>query len=261
MLTSSSLFDVISTIEMMASVAIVTAVLAFTLSGSFAWRVRAVIVLAIWLAAVVVLGATGAVGNDHGLGAPGLGLAVLLPILALGVVFLRVPAARTALAAIPLWVLIGANGLRVLGFTFLVLYAAHRLPAPFAPLAGWGDIIVGATAIPLAWLSARQGARARLPILIWNIVGTFDLIEAVALGAMSSPGPIQLFSQSPGSALMTTLPWILIPCFLVPAFQALHIAIFYRLSGLVGDRLTANSGRPNSRSGARSPGSAFSAPR
>jgi len=261
MLTNSSLFDVISTIEMMASAAIVTAVLAFTLSGTVAGRVRAVIVLAIWLAAVVVLGATGAVGNEHGLGAPGVGLVVLLPVLALGVAFRRVPGARTALAAIPLWLLIGANGLRVLGFTFLVLYTAHRLPAPFAPLAGWGDILVGATALPVAWLAARRGSRAKWPILIWNIVGTFDLIEAVGLGAMSSPGPIQLFTQSPGSAIMTTLPWILIPCFLVPAFQALHIAIFYRLSGLVGDRSTANSGLRNSRSGAPFPGSAFSAPR
>ena len=32
--------------------------------------------------------------------------------------------------------LIAANNLRVLGFTFLLLYAEHRLPAPFAPLAG-----------------------------------------------------------------------------------------------------------------------------
>jgi hypothetical protein len=260
MLTNSSLFDIISTIEMMASVAIVTAVLAFTLSKSFAGRVRAVIVLAIWLAAVVVLGATGALGNEHRLGAPGLGLVVLLPVLALGIAFLRLPAARTALAAIPLWVLIGTNGLRVLGFTFLVLYTAHRLPAPFAPIAGWGDIVVGALAVPVAWMAARQGMRARWAILSWNVVGTMDLITAIGLGTISSPGPIQLLTQSPGSALMATLPWILIPCFLVPAFQALHIGIFYRLSGPVADRSAANSDRPNSQSDARSPGSAFVAP-
>jgi hypothetical protein len=259
--TSTSLFDVISTIEVMGSAAIVTAVLAFTLSGTLAGRVRAVIVLAIWLAAVVVLGATGALGNEHGLGAPGLGLAVLLPIVALGVAFLKMPAARAALAEVPLWILIAANSLRVMGFTFLVLYAAHRLPAPFAPAAGWGDILVGATAVPVAWLAARQGTRAKWLLLIWNVVGTIDLVEAIGLGATSSPGPIQLFTQSPGSALMTTLPWILIPCFLVPAFQALHIAIFYRLSGSLEDRVAASSDHPNSRSGAPSPGSAFVAPR
>jgi hypothetical protein len=259
--TITSSFDVIFSIEAMASAAIVTAVLAFTLSGTIAGRVRAAILLVIWLAAVALLGATRALGYEHGLGTPGLGMAVILPILVLSIAYLKIPAAREALSRIPVWVLIAANGLRVLGFTFLVLYAAHRLPAPFAPLAGWGDIIVGAMAVPVAWLSARQGARARLPILIWNIVGTFDLIEAVALGAMSSPGPIQLFSQAPGSALMTTLPWILIPCFLVPAFQVLHITIFYRLGGSLEKRVAANSDRPNSRSGARFPDSAFSAPR
>jgi hypothetical protein len=253
--------DVIFTIEAMVSAAIVTAVLAFTLSGAIAGRVRAAIVIAVWLAAVVALGATGVLGNEHGLGTPGLGVAVLLPIVALSVAFLKIPAARAALSAIPLWVLIAANSLRILGFTFLVLYAAHRLPAPFAPLAGWGDILVGATAVPVAWLAVRRGARAKWSILIWNIVGTYDLIEAIALGATSSPGPIQIFTQAPGSALMTTLPWILIPCFLVPAFQALHIAIFYRLSGILGDRTAATSDRPNSRSGAPSPGSAFAAPR
>lgn len=29
---------------------------------------------------------------------------------------------------------------------------------------------------------------------------------------------------------MTTLPWIIIPCFLVPILESLHIAIFYRLA-------------------------------
>jgi hypothetical protein len=259
--TNISPFDLISSIEATASAAVVTAVLAYTLSETVAGRVRAAISLATWLGAVVVIGATGAVGYEHGLGTPGLGLAVILPILVLSVAYLKIPAARAALSQIPTWVLIAANGLRVLGFSFLVLYAAHRLPAPFAPLAGWGDIVVGATALPLAWLAARRGTRARWPILIWNIVGTCDLIEAIALGTTSSPGPLQLFTQPPGSGLMTTLPWILIPCFLVPAFQAMHIAIFYRLSGLVGDRSTASSDRPNSRSDARFPDSAFSAPR
>jgi hypothetical protein len=256
----SSSFDLVFTIEAVISAAIVTAVLAFALSGTVAGRVRAVIALAIWFAAVVVLGASGAPGNEHGLGTPALGLAVLLPIAALAVVFRQVPATRVALSEFPLWTLIAAHSLRVLGFAFLVLYSAHRLPAPFAPIAGWGDIVVGALALPVAWLAAR-GTRARWAILIWNVVGTMDLIAAVGLGTISSPGPIQLLTQSPGSALMTTLPWILIPCFLVPAFQALHIALFYRLSGALEKRVAASSDHPNSRSDAPSRDSAYAAPR
>ena len=51
---------------------------------------------------------------------------------------------------------------------------------------------------------------------LWNILGILDLVSAIALGATSSPGPIQLFHVTPNSSLMTTLPWIIIPCFLVP---------------------------------------------
>ena len=57
-----------------------------------------------------------------------------------------------------------------------------------------------------------------------------DLVTAIALGATSSPGPIRLFFEPPGSAIMTTLPWILIPCFLVPALAFFHLVTFYRLA-------------------------------
>jgi len=56
-----------------------------------------------------------------------------------------------------------------------------------------------------------------------------DLIAAIGLGAASAPGPLQFFEAAPGSAIMTSLPWIVISCFLVPSYIALHIAIFYRL--------------------------------
>ena len=55
-------------------------------------------------------------------------------------------------------------------------------------------------------------------------------MNAVALGALSAPGPLQVFAGPPSSALMTTLPWLLIPGFLVPSLMFLHIVIFHRLA-------------------------------
>ncbi len=55
-----------------------------------------------------------------------------------------------------------------------------------------------------------------------------DLIAAVGLGVMSSPGPARLILAEPSSAVMTTLPWLLIPGFLVPLSMSVHIAIFVR---------------------------------
>ena len=119
---------------------------------------------------------------------------------------------------------------RFLGISFVLLYAANRLPAPFAPVAGWGDIFVGATAPAVAWLVYRQAATARPILWIWNIIGLADLIAAITLGAVSSPGPIRLIFAEPDSGIMTTLPWLLIPGFLVPLLILAHIGIFVRLT-------------------------------
>jgi hypothetical protein len=113
---------------------------------------------------------------------------------------------------------------------FLVLFAAGKLPAPFAPSAGWGDIFVGATALPVAWAMLRFGARARALALAWNTIGLADLVNAVALGALSAPSPLQVFVGPPTSTLMTNLPWLIIPGFLVPSLMFIHLVVFYRLA-------------------------------
>ncbi|MGO8916612.1 MAG: hypothetical protein ACLQJR_11965 [Stellaceae bacterium] len=224
------LFDILSTVETTASAAIIAAFLAFALANIPAGRLRAAAILAAWFLIVVALGATGALDNQTGLGAPGLGVAVVVPTAVLCLAFLRIAPARAAMSAMPLPALIAVHGLRVLGVSFVLLYSMQRLPAPFAPVAGWGDIFVGATAGPVAWIALRAAGRARGLVLAWNVIGLLDLVAAIGLGATSSPGPLRLFMDPPGSPIMTTLPWIIIPCFLVPSLAALHIAIFHRLS-------------------------------
>jgi hypothetical protein len=123
---------------------------------------------------------------------------------------------------------VGIQAIRVLGVSFVLLHAAGRLPGPFAPVAGWGDIAIGATALPVAWWLTR-GLKTNA-LVWWNALGLLDLVVAVGLGAVSSPGPIRVFTDDPGSEIMTTLPWIIIPCFLVPALTFVHLAVFWRLS-------------------------------
>src|SRR5947199_30522 len=90
-------------------------------------------------------------------------------------------------------------------------------------------VAVGATALPLARLAYRRPANARPILWIWNVIGLVDLIAAVSLGVTSSPGPRRLIFAEPSSAMMTTLPWLLIPGFLVPLLFTVHIGIFIRL--------------------------------
>jgi hypothetical protein len=224
------LFEILSTVAVTVSAALVVATLSFALATTATRRIWLAALLTAWFVLVVLLGATLALDYRVGVGAPGLGAATALPVALICFAFFAVPTVRAALFAIPLPVLVAANAARVLGVLFILQYAANRLPAPFAPAAGWGDVFVGLTAMPVAWLAWRYGARTRGLVLAWNLVGIVDLVDAAGLGATSSPGPLQIFTVSPDSSLMTTLPWILIPCFLVPASFALHVAIFYRLS-------------------------------
>lgn len=184
-----------------------------------------------WLGIVIALGAAGILHSDFS--APlderaaamaGLGVAVIFPIVAIVAAVLFIRSLRERLIDTPIALLIAVNAVRLEGVLFLLLYAGGRLPAPFAPAAGWGDVVVGAAAIPLA-LATRHRERRALT-LIWNSLGLMDLVNAVGLGVAAS---LTSLPGSAGSGIMTLLPWLLIPGFLVPLLATTHIAIFYKL--------------------------------
>jgi hypothetical protein len=222
--------DLIGSIELTASAAIVVAALSIGF-GSDTWlRICIAIGLSFWFVLVVILAATRALYYEQGLGTPGLGLAVVIPIIVLCSIVGRSKSLHENFLRVPMWLLVGVHVVRILGTSFVVLYTSNRLPAPFAPVAGWGDIFVGVTAPLAAWLAYQQGAKTRPVVWTWNLIGTLDLIAAVSLGVISSPGPQRLIFAEPSSAIMATLPWLLIPGFLVPLLFAVHIAIFARIT-------------------------------
>jgi len=222
-------FDLVGGIELTASAGIVIAILAAGLSET--WRTRAAIAAGFgaWFSMVTALAATEAFHQAGSAGLLGLGTAVFLPVAVMVGAAIWSDRVREAIQRIPLSSLVAVNTVRILGVSFVMLYALGRLPAPFAPVAGWGDIAVGLTAPLVAWLIATRGAAARSVLVIWNAVGLADLIVAVGLGVTSAPGPLQLIGSGAGSGLMTTLPWLLIPGFLVPTLACTHLAVFYRL--------------------------------
>jgi len=121
-------------------------------------------------------------------------------IIAGSVAWLAWPAFRSAVLSVPLVALVGINGVRVAGVFFLLLHAEGRLAAPFSTSAGWGDIIAGAIAIPLAAQLAWKGTAPRRLLIAWNATGTLDLFTAVALGALSAAGtPFQVFTEAPST--------------------------------------------------------------
>lgn len=224
-------FDLIGAIELTASAAIMIGSLAAIQPDSASTRLRVGAVLGAWFIAIVAAAALHVFDPYLGLGPPALGTAVLAPVIALAVANDRSRAVHEAVLAAPTPLLIAIHAVRVLGLSFVLLYAANRLPAPFAPVAGWGDVFIGLTALPVAWLVSRQASGWRPIALAWNTLGLLDLVAAIGLGVTSAEGsPVRIFVTEPSTLIMSSLPWVLIPAFLVPLLAATHLAIFTRLA-------------------------------
>jgi hypothetical protein len=226
------MLEVLSTIGLTASALLVIGCLACAMAETSRGRLTVAGVLIAWFALVLAIGAGGALDPVRGFGVPALGLTVALPVAALVSAFFAFGPIRAAMLATPLPALVAVNAIRILpGWLFVLLYARGELPAPFAPSAGWGDLFAGAAALPLAWSIIRFGRRVAPLVFAWSVIGIADLVNAIALGALSAPGPLQVFAGPPTSAIMSTLPWLIIPGFLVPILLFIHVVIVYGLAG------------------------------
>jgi hypothetical protein len=220
------MLDVIGAFGFGGMVAADVAILVSLAAVSLRSKIVASATAAAWVATMVAVAAMGGFR-------PGLLGALPTPVLAfttlvLGslVAWLAWPAFRNALLSIPLGALVGVNAFRIAGVFFLLLFADGRLSAPFAPSAGWGDIIAGIAAIPVAAVAASHQNVSRRLLAAWNAFGAADLVVAVTLAFLSAPGtPYRVFTEGPGTVVMTTVPWILAATFLVPLYLLTHFTI------------------------------------
>jgi hypothetical protein len=156
---------------------------------------------------------------------PLVGIMVALPLIVVGVAAAASGRLREILLAVPMQTLIALNTARVLGGFFLLLAVAGRLSGPFPISAGWGDVITGLWAVPLA-IAALRGTASPSHVFAWNLFGAADLVAAIALGVMSAEGnPLQIFA-APGSEAAQHMPFLLIPTVLVPFWLIIHGIVF-----------------------------------
>ncbi len=197
-------------------------------------KVVAFVIAAAWFSLVFTIAALGGFATGAAGPLPAPVIPLLIFIIGGLVAWFAWPAFRSALLSVPLWALVGIHAFRILGVFFLVLHRQGRLAAPFATSAGWGDIITGLVAIPLAAALAWGGKVPRWLLAAWTAFGTLDLIVAITLGALSAPGtPFRVFTEAPGTAAMGTLPWAGVPTLLVPLYlmTLLTIAVRVRTMG------------------------------
>jgi hypothetical protein len=202
-------------------------------------KVVAFVIVAAWFSLIFAVAALG--GFAAGVTGPFPAPVIPFLILIIGglVAWFGWPAFRNALLSVPLWALIGVNAFRILGVFFLILHHQGRLAAPFATSAGWGDVITGLVAIPLA---AALAWKSKLPLWLlaaWTAFGTLDLIVSITLGALSAPGtPFRVFTEAPGTVAMGTLPWAGVPTLLVPLYLMTLLTIAVRLRTLSARQAT-----------------------
>lgn len=222
------MLDLIGTAVVFTAIAVILTSVVSTLALRLSQRIMLVALVGVWVAVAAGAAVMGAFAS------PGQGPVALFLLLApLGVTAaaaLLSPAARSILLSIPTPLLIGLNVFRIGGVLFVVLAAAGRLAGPFPYVAGGGDVITGALAIPAAWVATRALASHRRAVLAWNSFGALDLLVAVALGVTSRNGsPLQLIHAGVGSAGLTHFPWSLVPTVLVPYFLICHALVLVQL--------------------------------
>jgi hypothetical protein len=164
------------------------------------------------------------------------GLLVPLAVAAIGL--WQSDSVARLVSAIPLHWLVGAQVYRVGGGIFLALLADGRLPWQFALPAGTGDVATGIVAVIVAAQLSRNAIDARRATYAWCLFGIADLVVAVTMGAMTSPGSAQLLAFDAPNLLMTAYPLVMVPTFAVPLALMLHGLVLWRLR-----RETAPTGR------------------
>jgi hypothetical protein len=187
------------------------------------WTLASAAVFVVWLLAIVLFAANDVFRTD----APRIPVA-LLTTLALGYLFLLSRTFREIVAGIPQHWLIGIQTFRILGGVFLIRYFQGELPAVFAIPAGVGDVLTGLFAPLVAYWWFVGKPYARRAAIAWNLFGVADLINAVAIGALTGGG---------GGGIV--FPIVLIPTYGVPRAFLIHS---YSLIGLL--RKTARHPAP-----------------
>jgi len=190
-------------------------------------------VLAVWLAVIVILGANRAFLVPPGTPPYPIAIAVAAPIAVFLAALWLSAGFRSFVSSVNLPLITAIQGWRWagLGFIFLSIYGV--LPGAFAWPAGIGDMAIALTApwVALA-LVCRRGFATSPLFVAWNVLGILDHVVSVSDAAIIQ----RLASGAFGEitvAPMAVLPLVLIPAFLVPFFDMLHLVALFQVRQLL----------------------------
>jgi len=154
---------------------------------------------------------------------PLLPMAIFLPVIIGAPMLLLSKRIGQVLDAMPAAWLVALQVYRLFGSVFLAGALGGLLPSLFGLPAGIGDVLTGLFAVPAAIAVASGTAEGRKAAIIWNIFGLVDFAVAITMGAITSPGPLQLIVPAIPSIGAGAYPTVLTPAFVVPCSILLHV--------------------------------------
>jgi hypothetical protein len=182
-----------------------------------------------WLAVAQYLGAANTYFATTERAVPTLLFGLLIPLAVAAIGLWQSESIARLVSAIPLHWLVAAQVYRAAGGIFLVLWVDGRLPWQFALPAGIGDVATGIVAVVVAAQLAQNAIGARRATYAWCLFGIADLVVAISMGAMTSPGRPHLLAFDAPNLLISSYPLVMVPTFAVPLALMLHSLVLLRL--------------------------------
>ena len=182
-----------------------------------------------WQVVAQYLGAANTYFASTDTAVPTILFGLLIPLAVAALALWQSDSVSRLVSAIPLHWLVAAQVYRVAGGIFLVLWAAGRMPWQFALPAGTGDVATGILAVVVAAQLARNAVGAHRATYAWCLFGIADLVVAITMGAMTSPGRPHLLAFDAPNLLISSYPLVMVPTFAVPLALMLHGLVLLRL--------------------------------
>lgn len=150
----------------------------------------------------------------------------LIPVIVLLVLAWRSTTFKSFMSETPTWVLTATQLYRLSGSSLIFLYLQGVIPVEIGLPNGIMDILIGLTALPLAWVLYRGYVWGRNTAIIWNVIGLLDFIIAATVISLSFEG---LITVSPVPVRMGLYPLSLITIYQVAIAAFIHIYLLQRL--------------------------------
>jgi len=174
-----------------------------------------------WLGALAFVARTGML-SDFDARPPRLML-VLAGSIVLFTVVTRTPAARRLLEATPRHWPIAVQAMRVpIEVALWGLFVTGRLPVQMTFEGRNFDVLVGLTA-PVVALGVARGSIGTRGAVAWNVASLGALANIVVIAITTMPGPLHLDWPGISNAIVTEMPFVWLPAFLVPIALFGHV--------------------------------------